>query len=84
MEEAISAEIAEWNSPSVQLATVECRESLCRIAMYRPPDAGLAAIGQQLSYLYKLGLDHQGETDDSYERSGDQWRYRIILVARRR
>jgi hypothetical protein len=80
MEEAIAEEVARWGNPPVQLVSAECRESLCRIDTRWPRNVGLAETGQQLSYLYRLGLDHQGETDSSYEDN----RFRWVVILRRR
>ena len=79
-EQAIAEEIAKWNSPPVQLSAADCRETLCKIVTLWPRNVGLAETGQQLSYLRKLGLDHQGQTHDSYEGNHFRW----VVVLRRR
>lgn len=66
--------------PPVELESVECRRTLCRIEMEWPPDTSRAVIGQQVSFLYGLGVDHQGETKSRDD--GD--RYSMELIARRR
>jgi len=80
MERAIAEEIASWHRPAVELLTAECRETLCRIDTAWPRNVGLAETGQQLSYLYGLGIDHQGETLDLYESN----RFRWVVIAQRR
>lgn len=77
MEQAIRKEIAAWHSPPVQLLTAECRETLCRIETHWPRNVGLAETGQQLSYLRRLGLDHQGQTQGGFE--GNSYRWAVIL-----
>jgi hypothetical protein len=80
MERAISEEIGSWLDPPVQLLSAECRTTMCKIAMYWPPDPSMQAMGQQISYLRALGLDHQGPAHGVPEGNG----YLDIVIARRR
>ena len=66
--------------PSVRTESVECRATLCRIELHWPPGTTNPIIGQQLSFLYGIGIDHQGEirTDD------DGIRFQVEMFARRR
>lgn len=80
MEQAIADEIAAWQRPPVRLVSAECRETLCKIDMHWPRNSGLPKIGGQLSRLYGLGIDHQGEFDGDYENN----RYRLTAIAQRR
>lgn len=66
--------------PTVELISAECRSTLCKIEMHWPPGTFRGIVGQQISFLYGLGIDHQGEghSDDD----GD--RYLVELIARRR
>jgi hypothetical protein len=79
MEQAITEEVASFRRPPVQLLGAECRSTLCKIEMHWPPNAGRPAIGQQLSYLYGLGIDHQGE----YHGQEDGQRHLLVVIARR-
>ena len=80
MEQAIAEKIATWTRPAVNLLSAECRETLCRISMLWPPDPNMPDMGQQLSSLYGLGIDHQGATDGNEQDDGYQW----LVIARRR
>jgi hypothetical protein len=66
--------------PTVILVSAECRSTLCKIEMHWPPGTFRGVVGQQISFLYGLGIDHQGEaySDD------DGSRYLVKLIARRR
>lgn len=65
--------------PTVELVSAECRSTLCAIEMRWPPGTSRAVVGQQVSFLYGLGIDHQGEgsSDD------DRRRYLVKLIVRR-
>jgi len=80
MESAITQKIADWSRPPVQLVSAECRVTLCRISMFWPEDSSNGDRGQQLSTLYGLGIDHQGETRLLAEANGYLW----TVIARRR
>ena len=80
MEQAIAEEVASWTNPPVRLVSAECRATLCRIDTSWPGNVGLQQTGQQLSYLWGLGLDHQGHTSDSWV----DRRYRWVVILRRR
>jgi hypothetical protein len=80
MELALAEEISRWRNPPVELVAAECRETLCKIDTSWPRSVGLAETGQQLSYLYKLDIDHQGETHSFYEGN----RFRWVVILRRR
>lgn len=72
--------LCEVEMPQVELAFVECRATLCKIEMNWPPGTSRSVIGQQLSFLYALGIDHQGE----WHGDVDSRRYSVELIARRR
>jgi hypothetical protein len=86
LEQVIGAEacvlvsMCQEEMPTVRLVSVECRETLCTIEMHWPPGTFRGIVGQQVSFLYGLGIDHQGEvySDD------DGSRYLVKLIARRR
>jgi hypothetical protein len=80
MERAITEEIWAWDQPPVLPLRVECRVTLCKIVMFWPPNPNMPDMGQQLSYLNRLGIDHQGETDGFEEANGYQW----TVIARRK
>ena len=46
--------------PSVHLAYLECRTTVCSIEMHWPPGTPRSIIGQQVSLLSELGVNHQG------------------------
>lgn len=72
--------ICQEEMPPVQLENVECRRTLCKIEMLWPTGTFRGIVGQQVSLLYGLGIDHQGETNSR----DDGNRYSVELIARRR
>lgn len=72
--------MCQQDMPTVELISAECRSTLCKIEMHWPPGTFRGVVGQQVSFLHGLGIDHQGEvySDD------DGSRYLLKLIARRR
>ena len=66
--------------PSVLLLSVECRRTVCKINLRWPSGTARSVIGQQVSFLYELGIDHQGEMYSL----DDENQYLVELIARRR
>jgi hypothetical protein len=79
MEGLIDAEIKRWARSGVQPVSVECRITLCRIETIWPLSAGRPS-GQWINQLYRLDLDHQGESDVEWEED----HIRSILIVRRK
>jgi hypothetical protein len=68
LEEVIGADacvyvfMCQLEMPEVELEFLECRRTLCKMKMHWPPMTHRAVIGQLVSFLYELGIDHQGES----------------------
>ena len=80
MEQRIAEAVAGFDTPLVELVGAQCRETLCRIEIHWPRSPSMPAMGIELTDLYGLGIDHQGES--SGREDGN--RYLQVLIARRR
>jgi hypothetical protein len=63
---------------SLQLLSVDCRTTVCRIAMYKEGKQYLNG-GPPIHRLRELGLDHQGPSDATDEGNA----YTQVLIVRR-
>lgn len=79
-EREIADLVYEFKNPPIVLLSVECRTTLCRIAMYYGRNVGMGQLGLRFDRFRELDLDTQGPAGGRDEGVG----WQTVLIARRK
>ena len=79
IEEEVNEASRGWIGRGLQVRSVECRETLCKLEKSLSTSQ-MPSNSLLVNLLYRLGIDHQGEADGSEE---DGWRHITMIVRRK-